>query len=257
MLLAIDSGNTNIVFAVFGDDGEIKGTWRANSKQERTKDEHAVWLRPLMEMNDIDPKAITHAILATVVPNNRFPLVGLCRDYFGIEPLVIGDAKVNLGIKVLVDRPEQVGADRLVNTVAAHAKYGGPLIIVDFGTATTFDVIDGQGSYMGGVISPGINLSLEALHQAAAKLPLISVERPDKVIGRDTVSAMQSGVFWGYVGLIEGIVERIRVEMGADCRVIATGGLAPLFLDATRAIELVDGTLTLDGLYMIHRKNAA
>ncbi|HBC08211.1 MAG TPA: pantothenate kinase, partial [Rhodospirillaceae bacterium] len=162
MLLAIDSGNTNIVFAVFGDDGAIKGSWRANSKLERTKDEHAVWLRPLMEMNGIDPAAITHAILATVVPNNRFPLVGLCRDYFGIEPLVIGDADVDLGIKVLVDRPEQVGADRLVNTVAAHAKYGGPLIIVDFGTATTFDVIDGQGSYMGGVISPGINLSLEA-----------------------------------------------------------------------------------------------
>jgi len=257
MLLAIDSGNTNIVFAVFGDDGAIKGTWRANSKLERTKDEHAVWLRPLMEMNGIDPAGVTHAILATVVPNNRFPLVGLCRDYFGIEPLVIGDAGVDLGIKVLVDRPEQVGADRLVNTVAAHAKYGGPLIIVDFGTATTFDVIDGQGSYMGGVISPGINLSLEALHQAAAKLPLISVERPDKVIGRDTVSAMQSGVFWGYVGLIEGIVRRIQLETGADARVIATGGLAPLFLDATKAIELVDGTLTLDGLYMIHRNNTA
>ena len=257
MLLAIDSGNTNIVFAVFGDDGAMKGSWRANSKLERTKDEHAVWLRPLMEMNGIDPAGVTHAILATVVPNNRFPLVGLCRDYFGIDPLVVGDANVDLGIKVLVDRPEQVGADRLVNTVAAHAKYGGPLIIVDFGTATTFDVIDGQGSYMGGVISPGINLSLEALHQAAAKLPLISVERPDKVIGRDTVTAMQSGVFWGYVGLIEGIVRRIHLEMGSDCRVIATGGLAPLFLDATKAIELVDGTLTLDGLYMIHRKNTA
>jgi type III pantothenate kinase len=257
MLLAIDSGNTNIVFAVFGDDGEIKGTWRANSKLERTKDEHAVWLRPLLEMNGIAPDDITHAIIATVVPSNRFPLVGLCRDYFGIEPLVIGDADVDLGIKVLVDRPEQVGADRLVNTVAAHAKYGGPLIIVDFGTATTFDVIDGQGSYMGGVISPGINLSLEALHQAAAKLPLISVEKPDKVIGRDTVTAMQSGVFWGYVGLIEGIVRRIRTEMGADCQVIATGGLAPLFLDVTPAIELVDRTLTLDGLYMIHRNNAA
>ena len=236
MLLAIDSGNTNIVFAVFGEDGVIKGTWRANSKLERTKDEHAVWLRPLMEMNGIDPAGITHAILATVVPNNRFPLVGLCRDYFGIEPLVIGDADVDLGIKVLVDRPEQVGADRLVNTVAAHAKYGGPLIIVDFGTATTFDVIDGQG---------------------AAKLPLISIERPDMVIGRDTVTAMQSGVFWGYVGLIEGIVRRIQTETGADARVIATGGLAPLFLDATKAIELVDGTLTLDGLYMIHRNNTA
>ncbi len=257
MLLAIDSGNTNIVFAVFDDDGNLLGTWRANSKLERTKDEYAVWLRPLMEMNGIDPKAISHAILATVVPSNRFPLVGLCRDYYGVDPLVIGDAKVDLGIKVLVDRPEQVGSDRLVNTVAAHAKYGGPLIIVDFGTATTFDVIDGQGSYMGGVISPGINLSLEALHQAAAKLPLISVERPEKVIGRDTVTAMQSGVFWGYVGLIEGIVGRIRMEMGSDCRVIATGGLAPLFLNATDAIEMVDRSLTLDGLYMIHRKNTA
>ena len=256
MLLAIDSGNTNIVFAVFDDGGEIKGTWRANSKQERTKDEHAVWLRPLLEMNGISPDDITQAILATVVPNNRFPLVGLCRDYFGIEPLVIGDAGVDLGIKVLVDRPEQVGADRLVNTVAAHAKYGGPLIIVDFGTATTFDVVDGQGSYMGGVISPGINLSLEALHQAAAKLPLISVEKPEKVIGRDTVSAMQSGVFWGYVGLIEGIVGRIRMEMGADGKVIATGGLAPLFVKATPCLDLVDADLTLNGLYMIHRNNA-
>ena len=257
MLLAIDSGNTNIVFAVFDDAGTVKGTWRANSKLERTKDEHAVWLRPLLEMNGIAPEGITHAILATVVPNNRFPLVGLCRDYFGIEPQVIGDAGIDLGIKVLVDRPEQVGADRLVNTVSAHAKYGGPLIIVDFGTATTFDVIDGQGSYVGGVISPGINLSLEALHQAAAKLPLISVEKPEKVIGRDTVTAMQSGVFWGYVGLIEGIVGRIRLEMGADCQVIATGGLAPLFVEATACLEQVDANLTLDGLYMIHRNNTA
>ena len=258
MLLAIDSGNTNIVFAVFGDDGELKGTWRANSKLERTKDEHAVWLRPLLEMNDIDPAAITHGILATVVPSNRFPLTGLFRDYFGVDPLVVGDANVNLGIKVLVERPEQVGADRLVNTVAAHAKYGGPLVIVDFGTATTFDVIDGQGSYMGGVISPGINLSLEALHRAAAKLPLISIEKPDKVIGLDTTTAMQSGIFWGYVGLIEGIVGRIRREMGdRDAKVIATGGLEPLFAGSATVIDKVDGNLTLDGLYMIHRNNTA
>ena len=256
MLLAIDSGNTNIVFALFDDGGKMLGTWRANSKLERTKDEHAVWLRQLMEMHGIDPKAVTHAIIATVVPANRFPLVGLCRDYFGVEPLVVGDAGVNLGIKILVDRPEQVGADRLVNTVAAHAKYGGPLIVVDFGTATTFDVMDAQGSYMGGVISPGINLSLEALHRAAAKLPLIGVERPAKVMGRDTVTAMQSGIFWGYVGLIEGIVTRIRREEGiGDCRVLATGGLAPLFVDATSVLDMVDATLTLDGLYLIHRNN--
>ncbi len=257
MLLAIDCGNTNVVFAVFDGDGSLRGTWRANSKQERTKDEFAVWLRPLMKMNDIRRKDITKAIIASVVPAALFPLTEFCRDYFDVEPMVIDTPAVDLGIEVRVDRPDQVGADRLVNTVAAHAKYGGPSVVIDFGTATTFDVVAADGAYVGGVISPGMNLSLTALHQAAAKLPLIDVARPDKVIGKDTVGAMQSGVFWGYVGLIEGIVARLRVELETSPKVIATGGLASLFVDDCPCIDTVDGDLTLDGLYLIHQRNAS
>jgi type III pantothenate kinase len=255
MLLAIDSGNTNIVFAVFDADGEVRGEWRSSTDANRTADEFGIWLEQLMALASLKRADITDAIIATVVPATLFSLKTLCRKYFDCEPLVVGDPDVDLGIGVKVERPGEVGADRLVNSVAAHAKYGGPLIVVDFGTATTFDIIDGEGAYIGGVIAPGVNLSSEALHRAAAQLPRVAVERPEKVIGRSTVPAMQSGIFWGYVSLIEGLVGRIRKELGQDVDVIATGGLAPLFSASTDVIKLADDKLTLRGLLAIHRRN--
>jgi len=257
MLLAIDSGNTNIVFAIFNDSGEIEGEWRSSSSTDRTADEFGIWLTQLMELDGIDRGAVKAAIIASVVPAALFSLKTLCRKYFNCDPLVIGEGDIDLGIKVLVDRPEEVGADRLVNAVAAQGGYGGPLIIVDFGTATTFDVIDGDGNYTGGVIAPGINLSLEALHQAAAKLPRVAIGKPPRVIGKGTVEAMQSGIYYGYISMIEGLVARIQEESGLEMEVIATGGLAPLFADATDVIVRADPDLTLKGLLAVHRRNHA
>jgi len=255
MLLAIDSGNTNIVFAVF--DGEkVKGEWRASTDAERTADELGVWLCQLLSIEGMARQDITATIIASVVPAMVFNLKTLCRRYFGCEPLVVGDEGVDLGIKVLLDRPEEVGADRLVNAVAAHQRYKGPLIIIDFGTATTFDVVDVEGNHCGGAIAPGINLSLEALHMAAAKLPRVAIGRPRNVICKATVPAMQSGIFWGYVGLIEGLVHRIQEEFGEEMLVVATGGLAPLFSECTSVIHKLDPDLTLRGLLEIHRRNA-
>lgn len=254
MLLAIDAGNTNIVFAVF--DGEqVRGEWRASTDTDRTADELGVWLMQLMDIEGLKRSDIRSSIIASVVPAMVFSLKSLCRRYFGSEPLVVGADGVDLGIQVLLERPEDVGADRLVNAVAAHQRYTGPLVVIDFGTATTFDVVDGGGNYCGGVISPGINLSLEALHMAAAKLPRVAIGRPRSVIGKATVPAMQSGIFWGYVGLIEGLVKRIKEEFGADMLVVATGGLAPLFAEATQIIDRLDPDLTLRGLLEIHRRN--
>jgi type III pantothenate kinase len=179
----------------------------------------------------------------------------LCRRYFKCDPLVVGEENVKLGLNILLDRPEEVGADRLVNAVAAHKRYHGPLIVIDFGTATTFDVVDDKGNYLGGAIAPGINLSLEALHTAAAKLPRVAIGRPKQVIGKATVPAMQSGIFWGYVGLIEGLTQRISTEYGGEMKVIATGGLAPMFADATSTIQHLDPDLTLFGLLEINRRN--
>ncbi len=255
MLLAIDSGNTNTVFAIFDDDGAVLGQWRATSKTERTADEHGVWLMQLLALADIDRAAIDSAIIATVVPTTLFSLKTLCRTYFNADPLVVGEEGVKLGIEVLLDQPKEVGADRLVNAISAHQRYGGPLIIVDFGTATTFDVVDGDGNYAGGVIAPGINLSQEALHMAAAKLPRVAICRPERVIGKGTVEAMQSGIYWGYLSMVEGVVGRIKKEFGAAMKVVATGGLAPLFAESTDLIECADGELTLRGLYAIHQLN--
>jgi len=191
------------------------------------------------------------------VPAALFDLRTLCRHYLHCEPLVVGAPGVDLGIGVKVDRPQSVGADRLVNAVAAHARYRGPLIVVDFGTATTFDVVGANGDYEGGIIAPGVNLSVEALHQAAAMLPRVAVERTDKVIGKDTVPAMQSGIYWGYVSLVEGLVARITSEYGKPMTVVATGGLAPLFQRQISAIEQVDPDLTISGLTLIHARNKA
>ena len=254
MLLAIDSGNTNIVFAVF--DGEEKRSeWRSSSDSKRTADEYGVWLSQLMGLDGIDRDAISDCIVATVVPETLYSLKTLCRTYFGCEPLIVGEAGVDLGLSVLVGPADEVGSDRLVNAGAAHRRYGGPLIVIDFGTATTFDVVDDDGNYFGGVIAPGINLSLDALHMAAAKLPRVAVQKPESVIGKRTVPAMLSGIYWGYVSLIEGLLERIKTEYGKPMKVVATGGLAPLFAEATDAIEHLDTDLTLRGLAQIYLRN--
>jgi type III pantothenate kinase len=256
MLLVIDAGNTNIVFAVH--DGQtVRAEWRAVTDNARTADEYAVMLIPLLQLQGIGFSDVESAIIATVVPAALFNLKTLCRRYFKCEPLVVGDHDVDLGIQVLTDRPAAVGADRLVNAIAAHASHKGALIVVDFGTATTFDIVAANGDYEGGVIAPGANLSAEALHKAAAMLPRVAVERTQAVIGKDTEPAMRSGLFWGYIGLIEGLVKRIKEEYGQPMTVIATGGLATLFFRQTPAIDFIDPDLTIRGLVLIHARNAA
>ncbi|HEY5047673.1 MAG TPA: type III pantothenate kinase [Rhizomicrobium sp.] len=255
MLLVIDAGNTNIVFAVH-DGKEVRAEWRAVTETTRTADEYAVLLVPLFSLQGIGFADIDSAIIASVVPTALFDLRLFCRRYIHCEPLVVGEANVDLGIEVHVDRPEVVGADRLVNTVAAHARYHGALIVVDFGTATTFDVISAQGHYEGGVIAPGANISAEALHKAAAMLPRVAVHRTQSVIGKDTIPAMQSGLYWGYIGLIEGLVARIKHEYGEPMTVIGTGGLATPFHRQTQAIDHLDPDLTIRGLVLIHERNA-
>jgi type III pantothenate kinase len=256
MLLTIDVGNTNTKLAIF-DGSLLKAQWRSATDTTRTADEYAVWLTQLMELNGLKRAEIDAAIIASVVPETTFNLVTLCRRYFNTQPLMVGDPGVQLGIKAVIDHPEEVGADRLVNAVAAQERYRGPLIIVDFGTATTFDLVDGDGNYAGGVIAPGINLSLKALYMAAAKLPRVDIRRPQRVIATNTIQAMQSGIFWGYIGMIEGIVARMRAEAEAELPVIATGGLAPLFAGATNAITTVDSDITLRGLLLIYERNRA
>ena len=256
MLLAIDCGNTNIVFAVFDDTSRLRGEWRSSTNVNRTADEIGVWLMQVMTIGHLDTKQINAAIIATVVPAALFNLRLMCRRYFGCQALVVGAPDVDLGIKVCVDRPEEVGADRLVNAVAARDEYGGPLVIVDFGTATTFDVVDQSGSYLGGAICPGVNLSLEVLHMAAAQLPRVAVGRPERVIGKSTVQAMRSGIFWGYIGLIEGMVTRISEELGEEVTAIATGGLAALFAECTSTLKHADPDLTLKGLLALYRRNS-
>jgi type III pantothenate kinase len=254
MLLAINANNTNTVFSVW--DGEaLKGAWRAATDARRTADEYVVWLDHLLGLEGLARRDLDGVIVASVVPEANFNLLTLCRRYCNSEPLLVGEPGVVLGAKALVDRPEEVGADRLVNTVAAHDRFKGPLVVVDFGTATTFDVVDKGGNYCGGVIAPGINLSLTALHMAAAKLPSVTIQRTDRVIGKHTVACMQSGLFWGYIGLVEGLVTRIKQEFGAPMAVVATGGLAPLFNGATAVIEHTDPNLTLWGLRLIYERN--
>lgn len=256
MLLAIDSGNTNTVFAVYDGDA-LQGVWRCANDPNRTADEFAVWLTQLMTLKGIPVGEISDCIIASVVPQGLFNLVSLCERYFGGHPLVVGEEGVDLGFKVLIDRPEQVGADRLVNVVSAYSRYGGPAILIDFGTATTFEVVDADGNYCGGVIAPGINLSAEALHMASAQLPRIRIEPTDKVIGKATVPAMKSGIFWGYISMIEGLVGRIRKEYGGEMKVVATGGLASLFAEATDVIDHTDRELTIRGLLEVYQRNSA
>ena len=254
MLLAIEQGNTNTLFAVH--DGE---TWihqaRAATDATRTADEYAVWLIQLLAMRELRLSQLDTCIISSVVPQSLFNLRILSRRYLHVEPQVVGE-NVDLGIEVHIPKPSEAGADRLVNAIGAHVVYPGDMIIIDSGTATTFDVVSGEGAFEGGVIAPGINLSMQALHDAAAQLPRVVIRRPDRVIGVDTVSAMQSGVFWGYISMIEGMVARIKEEWGKPLTVIGTGGVASLFEHATTAIDHFDRDLTIRGLLEIHRRNS-
>ena len=255
MLLAIDAGNTNIVFAVYDGDKQI-AQWRLATEAQRTSDEYAVWLTQILTLEGLSFAKLDAAIIATVVPAVLFDLRNLCRKYLKTEPLIVGDPALDLGMKANVERPQSVGADRLCNTVAAHQRYKGAVIVVDFGTATNFDIVAENGDFDGSVIAPGANLSIEALHQAAALLPRVAIHRAQNVIGRDTVASMQSGVYWGYVGLIDGLIDRIRKEYGKPMTVVATGGLAHLFRPDIPAIEHIDPDLTIRGLMLIHARNA-
>lgn len=253
MLLAIEQGNTNTMFAIH--DGENwTAQWRTATEASRTADEYAVWLHQLLMMKGLEFSAIKGCIISSVVPQSIFNLRNLSRRYLEVEPLVIGE-NVNLGIEVRIAKPSEAGADRLVNAMGAHLSYPGDLIVIDSGTATTFDIVAADGAFEGGLIAPGINLSLQALHEAAAKLPRIAIQRPEQVIGRGTVEAMQSGVFWGYISLIEGLVARIRAEWGKPMTVIGTGGVASLFEGSTNSIDRFDPDLTIRGLLEIWRRN--
>ena len=255
MLLAIDTGNTNSLFAIHdGQDWVVE--WRIETNDGRTADEYAVWLYHLMRMRGLQFSDISGCIISTVVPQAVFHLRNLARRHLGQEPLIIGEDNVDIGARVTLANPREVGADRLVNAVGAHAKYEGPLILVDSGTATTFDVICENGDFEGGIIAPGINLSLRALHDAAAKLPRIAIKRPAHIVGRNTVEAMQSGIFWGYISLIDGLIKRIKQEDGRPFTVIGTGGVASLFEGASEQIDAFDSHLTIDGLYRIWLRNA-
>ncbi|HJQ60157.1 MAG TPA: type III pantothenate kinase [Vineibacter sp.] len=254
MLLAVDIGNTNSKFALF--DGErLAAQWRLRTDGKRTADEYAVWISQLMALKGFALGQVKGAIIASVVPDVLVNLRRLCESYFGVAPLVVGDPEINLGIKVLIDRPQDAGADRLVDAIAGYTRHGGPLIVIDFGSGTTFEIVDRDGNFRGGAIAPGVELSIEAFYLMTARLPRIRVEKPPQVIGRTTVVAMQSGIFWGYVGLIESLVARIQAEFGAPMKVIATGGLASVFESETKVIQAIEPDLTLFGLLEIWRRN--
>jgi type III pantothenate kinase len=253
MLLAIDCGNTNTVFSIW-DGARFVATWRIATDHKRTADEYFVWLSSLLMLTKTHV-SVTEAIISSTVPRVVFNLRVLCDRYFSCRPLVVGRPDCALPVAPRVDMGTTVGPDRLVNTVGGYNRHGGNLIVVDFGTATTFDVVDFDGAYVGGVIAPGVNLSLEALHAAAAALPHIDVAKPMRAIGTNTVACMQSGVYWGYIGLIEGIVRAIRAERTAPMKVIATGGLASLFAQGTDLFDAIEDDLTMHGLVLINTYN--
>lgn len=255
MLLAIDTGNTNTLFAIHnGKEWVVE--WRIATNAARTADEYAVWFYQLLKMQGLTFESIKRCVISTVVPQSLFNMRNLARRHLNVEPLVVGDAGVEIGIGNALPNPNEVGADRLVTALGARLSYKGNLIIIDSGTATTFDVISAGGVFEGGIISPGINLSVRALHEAAAQLPRIAIQKPEKVVGNSTVSAMQSGIFWGYIGLIDGLVNKIKQEDGRDFTVIGTGGVASLFEGASETIDVYDGALTINGLLEISKLNA-
>ena len=249
MLLAIDCGNTNTVFSVW-DGARFLATWRIATDHRRTADEYFVWLQTLIGLKKLD-LSIDRAIISSTVPRVVFNLRVLCDRYFNCRPLVVGKPDCLLPTAPRVDQGTTVGPDRLVNTLGAFDRHGGNLIVVDFGTATTFDVVDFDGAYVGGVIAPGANLSMEALHMAAAALPHVDVAKPARAIGTNTVACMQSGVYWGYVGMVEGILREVRRERPPGVKVIATGGLASLFAQGTDALPVIEDDLTMHGLVLI------
>lgn len=255
MLIAIDVGNTNSVIALYDHEKPL-AQWRTSTSSTRTADEYAVWLSQLMAMSGYRLQDITDCIISNVVPQSLFHFRNLSRRYFNCEPFVVTAASIP-GVEVRIPKPSEAGADRLVNAVGAFVAYGGPLVVVDSGTATNFDMVGKDGGFEGGIISPGINLSMQALHDAAAQLPRVAIERPATVIGKDTVGAMQSGVFWGYISLIEGLIRRIKDEYPDPLKVVATGGIASLFHGATDCIDIFDADLTIRGLFEIHKRAKA
>ena len=255
MLLAIDAGNTNVVFALFDGD-DIRARWRIATDARRTADEYVVWLRQLLELEGLELGSVDAVIIGTVVPRALHNLSVLSEKYFGVTPLIAGRGDAAWGVALDVEQPDSVGADRVLNVIAAHHKYKQDIVIIDFGTATTFDVADYQGAYKGGIIAPGINLSLDALVGKTAQLPRIALESPedDNVIGTTTESQMLIGIFWGYVAMIEGLVARTKAQIGRPTKIIATGGLAILFDAHTDVFDHLDADLTLQGLHFLYQR---
>ena len=259
MLLAIDAGNTNVVFALV-EGGSIRARWRIATDPRRTADEYAVWLNQLLELEGLSRRDVGAVIIGTVVPRALHNLQVLSKKYFSVEPLVAGQGDASWPIALDVDEPHNVGADRALNAIAGHARHKGDLIIIDFGTATTFDAVDFSGAYKGGIIAPGLNLSLDALVNAAAKLPRIAITEPDgnlSVIGRTTERQMIIGIYWGYVAMLEGLTERMKREIGKPVTVVATGGLATLFDKHTDVFDAIEPDLTIQGLSLLHEKVTA
>jgi len=253
MLLALDVGNTNTVVGVFEGQTLLRH-WRLSTRREGTRDEYAMLIKGLFDFAGLDFQRVSAVIISSVVPPLQGPLEEMVRQYFGVEPMVVGPG-IKTGMPILYESPRDVGADRIVNAVAAFEAYGGPCIVVDFGTATTFDAISARGEYIGGAICPGIGISAEALFQHAAKLPRVDVTQPKAIIGKNTVGSMQAGLFYGYLSLVEGVVARMRAELGGRATVIATGGLAQLLLAESAAVDHVDPLLTLAGLRILFERN--
>ncbi len=253
MIMAIDIGNTNTVFAVFNEQGTIRESWRCRTDTQRAGDEYAALLSPLMQIINLDMRSIEHVIISSVVPDANFQIRSFCKKYLKQEPVFV--TKDMTGLTIDLPNPDEVGLDRLVNATAIIAHYQAPAIVLDFGTATTFDVIEEGGIYKGGIIAPGINLSMAALAQAASKLPKVSIQKPSSVIGKNTIGAMQSGLYWGYVALIEGLLNRICTEMDRKPFILATGGLASVFAQDVALIDAQDRDLTLKGLYHIYKQH--